>query len=149
MKSILVGANFFRQLNSDNSKYPKPADIPNIDASPGYVPSWEESFGKIPPVGFSTTVEMEAFEKKYKDFILAKAEALAVESEFENTASVLMVMYSSNTFRVGFSIGRVKKTRASLPYNFDPLNQASDQIKSAYNIFSVNVNEIPLLISLC
>lgn len=141
VKSILVGANFFRQLNSDNNKYPKPADIPTIDANPGYVPSWEESFGKLPPVGFSTTEEMEAFVKKYQNYIAAKAEALAVKNEFENAASILRVLYCSYSFRVNFVVGKVKKTNASLPYNFDDLNQASEQIKSAYNIFSVNVND--------
>jgi len=136
-----VGASFFRQMTLDNNKYPKPADIPNIDATIGYVPSWEETFGKTPPVGFSTTALMDTFVKKYQDFISAKAEALAVKTEFANAASILEVMYSSYTFRVDFGVAKVRKTKASLPYTFDDFTQAAEQIKSAYKIFSVNVND--------
>ena len=140
IKSINVGSNFFRQLTSQNDKYPKPAEIPNIDGSLGYVPSFEESFGKIPPTGFSTTAELDAFVKKYNNFISAKAEALAVETEFSNNIGMLEVLYGSHTFREDFSVATVKKPK-SLSFNYDDFDKAAEQLKNAYKIFSVNVTD--------
>jgi hypothetical protein len=138
VKSIIVGANFFRQLVSDNDKYPKPADVPNIDASPGYVPSFEEAFGKIPPIGFSTQTDLDAFEKKYTDFIVAKAEAIAVQTEFSNSVDLLMVLYGSGTWRENFAVAAVGRAKSN-PNDYSDMDKAAEQIKNAYKILSVNV----------
>lgn len=139
VKSIKVGSNYFRQMTSNNSKYPKPAEIPNIDGAPGYVASWEETFGKIPPAGFSSTKEIEDFEKKYSNFIVARAEALAVEREFNDNTALLEVLFGNITLREDFFVATVKlKKDPALYADFD---KAQEQIKSAFKLWSVNVTD--------
>jgi hypothetical protein len=138
VKSIKVGGNFFRQKTLDNDMYPKPAEIPNMDA-PGYVPSLEESLGRIPPIGFSTVKEVEEFEKKYSNFILAKAEALAVETEFKANTALLEVLFGNINYREDFAVATVKfKKDPALYSDFD---KAQELIKNAFKIFSVNVSD--------
>jgi hypothetical protein len=139
VKTIRVGSNFFRQLTSDNDKYPKPREISNIDGSPGYVPSFEESFRKPVPAGFATQAELDAFMNKYNNFIMAKAEALAVEKEFDSDVAMLELLFGTKTFREDFAVAMVKQK--SRPFNYDDFDKAGELLKSAYKIFSVNITD--------
>jgi hypothetical protein len=140
VKTIVIGSNFFRQQTFDNNKYPKPKEIPNIDASPGYVPSFEEAFGKLPATGFYSTIELDTFTKRYMAYIEAKAEAKAIEAEFNNGSNILMNLFGSGTWRETFCVAKVKKGKNNT-YDYTDLDKAAEDIKSAYKILSVNVTD--------
>ncbi len=136
-KTVKVGSNFFRQLKLDNDKYPKPAEIANIDAAYGYVPSFEESFHKPEPVGFGSAAELDIFMDKYNNLILAKSESLAIENEFTNNSAFLTVLFGTLTFREDYAVAMVK--RKSNAANYDDFDKAGELLKNAYKIFSVNI----------